>query len=174
MSPEYYNSRNQETYQVELISHKNSSKGRSQKQRTRLGGKKKKWERSGLLPHLPSEPHSAPMPASPLLGGVEYPVQMLLSNSAGPVINAANGLLAIYFRKAGGKGRPLPCSGSSGLHYTTIPASALQCSFKRHIAWPPCKWAVRKSGSPQKGSKQFEMGLESSKDSSSLTWLVTE
>ena len=41
MSPEYYNSRNQEAYQVELISHKNSSKGRSEKQRIRLGGKKK-------------------------------------------------------------------------------------------------------------------------------------
>ena len=41
MSPEYYNSRNQEAYQVELISHKNSSKGRSEKQRMRLEGKKK-------------------------------------------------------------------------------------------------------------------------------------
>lgn len=80
MSPEYYNSRNQEAYQVELISHKNSSKGRSEKQRIRLGGKKR-WGRgggSGLLPYLPSEPCSSQMPASPLLEGVECPIQMFL------------------------------------------------------------------------------------------------
>lgn len=130
MSPEYYNSRNQETYQVELISHKNSSKGRSQKQRTRLGGKKK-WERSGLLPHLPSELHSASMPASPLLGGVEYPIQMFLSNSAGPVADTINGFLAIYFQKAGGKSRPLPCSGSGMLHFISTPCICSAMQFQK-------------------------------------------
>lgn len=115
---------------MELISHKHSSKGRSQKQRTRLG-EKKQWERSGLLPHLPSEPHSASLPASSLLGGVGYPIQMFLSDSAGPVINAANGFLAICFAKAGGRGRPLPCSGSSMLHFISIPCICSAMQFQK-------------------------------------------
>jgi len=40
------------------------------------------------------------MPASPLLEGVECPIQMFLFNSASLVTNAANDFLAIHFQGA--------------------------------------------------------------------------
>lgn len=136
---------------MELISHKNSSKGRSQKQRTGLGGKK--WKRSGLLPHLTSEPHSASMPAaSSLARGVEYPIQMFLSNSAGPLINAAHDFLAIHFHGAGGDRQTLTLF--SVQHAAFYQHSLhLSYSFNRHRAWAPCEWAVGKTISQQKSSK---------------------
>lgn len=106
---------------MELISHKNSSKGRSQEQRT--GPAEKKWERSGLPPHLPFEPHRASMPASALVRGVEYSLQIFLSNLAGPLTNAVHDISAVHFQGGRGKGRPLPCSGSRMLHFISIPCT---------------------------------------------------
>lgn len=173
MSPEYYNSRNQETYQVELISHKNSSKGRSQKQRTRLGGKKNGKDLVYCLTSLLS-PTALPCLPPHFQEGWSNQFRCCCLTQLVQLQTLQMVFQQSISERQGGKADPYLAQGPAGCILLASPASALQCSFKRHIAWPPCKWAVRKSGSPQKGSKQFEMGLESSKDSSSLTWLVTE
>ena len=136
---------------MELISHKNSSKGRSQKQRTRLGErerrgkKKKKRKASGLLPYLPLEPHRASMPASPLLGGVEYGIPMFLPNSAGLVINAADDCLAVHFQGARGKDRPSPCSVASTPHFISLSCICSVMQLQKALSLGSMQVGSRKS-----------------------------
>lgn len=119
---------------MELISHKNSSKGRSQK---RDEGKGVRGAGCGnrinlvCLPHLPSEPPSLPLPCT----RVERPEQSLFSNWAGPFTEVTKDLLTICFEGQGRKEGT--CPGSPVLHCTAMLFLFLGVAVGgEHIAWP--------------------------------------
>lgn len=66
------------------------------------------------------------MPASALVRGAEYPLQIFLSNLAGPLTNAAHDISAVHFQGAGGQADPYLAQGPACCILSASPAPVMQ------------------------------------------------
>lgn len=99
---------------------------------------------------------------------------MLLSNSAGPVINALQMVSEQAVSNRQGGRQTLTLLRVQRAAFISIPyvCSAVRSRQTRDLG--AMQGGGQEEHLPRKGSEEFEAGLESCKESSSLPWLVTE